>query len=320
VFAELPKFFDRDFVVGYFLPVAVFLVSAIGIATGFNLWPSLIPTLQTNLLVQTTVIVLVTWLLATTLVVSNRSILQLLEGYGDYNPLKLIRRQYRRYDELTAQLARLVREYEDCRHNGRPFPQDSQADLSNKQREFAEHFPGEREWVLPTAFGNTIRAFESYSYVMYGVDPIMAWNRLLAVIPKDFRDLIDSAKAQMDFWVNLWVLSFLCIVEFVALAIWTRSSAAVHLIWIPLVAVLVILLAQERARGAAFAWGDLVKSSFDVYLPKLREQFALPADSDRETEHQLWRALNRAILYRDPAALPERSEPEPPDDGDAQAE
>ena len=76
-------------------------------------------------------------------------------------------------------------------------------------------FPDEEAWLLPTSFGNTIRAFEVYPRVMYGLDAIPGWLRILAVIPKDYRESVDNAKAQVDFWLNLWFLSILMIFEYV---------------------------------------------------------------------------------------------------------
>src|SRR5712692_4078105 len=85
----------------------------------------------------------------------------------------------------------------------------------------AERFPPEEDQLLPTAFGNTIKAFETYPDVMYGFDAIEGWTRLLAVIPKDYRELIETTKAETDFWVNLWFISLLILCECVGATFYT---------------------------------------------------------------------------------------------------
>jgi hypothetical protein len=41
------------------------------------------------------------------------------------------------------------------------------------------------------------------------VDGVAVWLRLASVIPKDFKDLLDDARTQTDFFVNLTYLAFL---------------------------------------------------------------------------------------------------------------
>lgn len=85
MFGELPKLFDRDFAIGYFLPVACFLSTLYGLLLIFHL-TALVPFItQTNpeakLLIGTTVIGLSTWLISVFLLALNRTIYQLFEGY-----------------------------------------------------------------------------------------------------------------------------------------------------------------------------------------------------------------------------------------------
>jgi hypothetical protein len=58
---------------------------------------------------------------------------------------------------------------------------------------------------------------------MYGMDAVYGWNRLQAVIPTVYRDLVNDAKAQVDFWVNLWILSSIFLVECIVLITYTRQ-------------------------------------------------------------------------------------------------
>ncbi len=200
MFGELPKLFDRNFAIGYFLPIIAFVAASLGLISGFDLYSTLLPLFQTKLIIGTTIILLLSWLGGIVLLTLNRNILRLMEGYGWYNPYRLFawieKSHYRR---LHRTISKLEMEYED-------LSPKLKKKLNNSKEKAAIRFPDHERFLLPTAFGNTIRAFEVYSRVMYGLDAIPGWDRLLAVIPKDYRELVDTAKAQTDFWVNLWFL------------------------------------------------------------------------------------------------------------------
>src|SRR4029079_17509458 len=97
----------------------------------------------------------------------------------------------------------------------------------------AGDFPDDEASVLPTKFGNTIRAFEVYSRVVYGIESIYGWSRLLGVGPADYPEMMDNEKAQVDFWVNVWFESCLIVLVYGALA---AVHSALPAPWIPLVA------------------------------------------------------------------------------------
>jgi hypothetical protein len=147
---------------------------------------------------------------------------------------------------------------------------------------------------------------------MYGLDSAGGWNRVLGVIPNEYRAQIDNAKANTDFWVNLWFLSFAVLVEYVSFTIFAlfRPGTSFNFlfgdlisagtIWIPAIALLTIILANVRARSAAMEWGDLVKSAFDIFLPDLRKQLGLRTPSTMGEDRDLWATFSRALIYGDP--------------------
>ena len=175
----------------------------------------------------------------------------------------------------------------------------------------AQRYPDEESFVLPTAFGNALRAFEVYPRVMYGFESIDGWSRILAVLPKEFRELIDDAKAQVDWWVNLAVLSFILLVGYWAafLSKWSSTLA-----WYSIVLNAVLPLALFaflnwfffwRATSAVIGWGDYVKAAFDIYRFTLLESMNIDAPKSRATEKDLWTNFSQAILFRLPRLLPD---------------
>jgi hypothetical protein len=72
--------------------------------------------------------------------------------------------------------------------------------------QIANRFPHETIPTLPTQFRNAIRSFEAYPAVAYGVDPIPAWPRLVGVITQEYASATADAKAEVDFFLNLFFL------------------------------------------------------------------------------------------------------------------
>ncbi len=62
MFSEIPKLFDRNFAIGYFLPAVIVIGLGIQIINWFHLGPNLINYLEANLIIGTTLIGLLSWL------------------------------------------------------------------------------------------------------------------------------------------------------------------------------------------------------------------------------------------------------------------
>ena len=312
MFGALSKLFDRNFVMGYFLPVALFLIAGSALLAGFGLWPSgadshsflFAPSTETSPsentaigtlapLVNTTIFAIVVWFCAVFLLAINRFVYRTMEGYGAWNPAQVFpklfaKREERRYNKLQGK-KQSARRSNDERL------------LRRLMLEEAAQFPPERDQLLPTRFGNTLRAFEYYSWAIYGIDAVVGWNRLWAVIPKDYQDALSEAKAQTDFWLHLWILGFLILIGYMISALYVICcSLAAHLymlLFFPVVLV-VPLLASLGTITAAVAWGDIVKASFDVFLPELGEKLGFPPIRTFEQERHLWWLFASATTRR----------------------
>lgn len=299
MFSQFSKILDRTFIIGYFLPLAAFLAASLWLLGIYALLPESIDLSTTEVLRGTTVFGLITWLGGMILVLLNRPIYQILEGYGAWNPVRLwgpIER--RRFERLQSTADMLDKQSLD-----RPDLADCLKDKRRKVlTELAERFP-EKEWILPTSLGNIIRAFEVYPRIMYGLDDIYGWNRLLAVLPKSYITQIDDAKSQTDFWLNLTVLSFLALLEYAGFTIYTGH---LRVYWFPALMVVSAFLAYKLAGGAALEWGELIKSAYDVFLPKLIKEAHLQPPKTKDEDYEQWHRFSQAIIYRRRDLLPER--------------
>lgn len=303
MFSELPKLFDRNFAIAFFLPAALFVLASVGIMDGFGRLPQTLPKFRDEALTATTLAGVASWFGGGVLLVLNYEIYRLLEGYGPFNPFGLLKpfalRRYRRQARTLKALNAASSSY------GNESPAELEHERQLVMKELASKYPPTEELVLPTAFGNTIRAFEAYTFQMYGLDAIPGWTRLQAVIPKDYRQLVDDAKALTDFWVNLSVLGFLLMLEYVSFVV---ATGRVVMTWIPLLAVGLVVIASNRSRESAAAWGDTVKGAFDVFLPELRKKLSFAQPSDIKAERLLWTRFSQALAYREPRIMPERSQ------------
>ena len=297
MFGELPKIFDRNFVIGFFLPAVAFVSANLGLFLAFDLFSALISFVRSDLVQGAGTLGITSWMLGVLLLVLNYKIYRLLEGYGTYNPLQLLKRfEVSRFSRLQEEIKKLKTQIADGKASGEEevVLNELRSQRAGLLRTRAEQFPPGIARLLPTKFGNALRAFEDYPTSIYGIDSIVVWVRLLAVIPKDYRELVDSARAQTDFWTNLWLLGAVFIIEYVGVAAYT---AQLKRFWIPVVVLVFVWRASLSARAAAVQWGDYVKSCFDLFLPQLHLRLQLPTTTTIDEERKLWRRFSQMVIY-----------------------
>ena len=318
MFSEIPALFDKNFAIGYLIPSIGLLLGIQGLLAAFGV--ASVPGFLTeqNVIVGSAVIVVIGWLIGIVLAATNHDFIRFLEGYGSYNPLQIfLPWQKSRFNELKEE----VRALENKGKDRTPQERDRLNELYLEQ---VTYFPDDEKWLLPTAFGNAIRAFEVYPRLMYEVDSIALWPRLLAVVPEEYKPYIDDAKAHMDFWMNLGISTFLLLLLSVAMRIYDfYKDIPVNriLFWILIGAEIgLLVLCQYRAKRSAIGWGQTVKSAFDLFLPDLATKLGLKVSSTREGQGLMWRNYGVAVYYARKDWLPELANPdeepqEPADEG-----
>lgn len=315
MFSELPKLLDRNFALGYLIPSAVLLGGTLHLLVAFG---RLSPDTVTGFVGDTPWLgaagaVVTTWLLGLVLVAGNRFLVRLREGYLLPGRLAapLRRRQQRKWNELRGRVDALRSERKAATGEHRA---EIEKTLTSLGARLAREFPHRQEWILPTAFGNVLRAFEVYPSVLYGAESIVVWPRLLAIASDSQRELIDQAKAHVDLWVNLGAIVPLLLTEYVVLASLAREVPSVLFL---LAALLALPVTSWAAFHSALSWGAIVKATFDVYLPELEKKLGLPRPASRAQQRAIWQGFSQAVVYRKTSPLPELTAPDP--DGKAPA-
>jgi hypothetical protein len=291
MFSELPKLFDRDFAIGFFLPAAALalwvytIVYEFGLITNapnFDTWGS------------SAWAIAIVWILAITLMALNYPILRVLEGYGDWHPLKSWDSAQRKYfAKNVAPTLETQRRIDEARAAGQD--PDVSYKHSRQLRIAVESYPDSSEFILPTRFGNVFRALEVYPRVVYGIDAIPAWPRLQAVIPEHFNALISAAKAQLDFCVNLIATSAFTLILYIALATWARHFPS---LWVPCSAVGVMILSYFLTITSVNRYGIYVKSAFDLFRGELAKQLGLELPRSAQQEQEMWLTVSRVMIFR----------------------
>lgn len=161
-----------------------------------------------------------------------------------------------------------------------------------------ERYPESEALMLPTRFGNSLRAAEQKIGARYGLNGVVLWPRLWLVLPDPVKSELAAARSRMALLVRLWWLAVL-------LLPWAWFAW-----WLALLALIMATVVYRRLLAAAAIYGDLFVASYEVHRFDLYRalRWPLPRSTAEEsalgealTAH-LWRGADprAAIVFRDP--------------------
>jgi len=193
-------------------------------------------------------------------------------------------------------------------------PEDPLAsDLQSQQTALAlyinSELPDREDLVLPTRFGNVIRCFERYSDVAYGIDAIILWPRLVAKIDPGFASTIDESKTSVDFMVNSSFLCTLSGLSVLLIGVFARTppspESVFHWGWRSSLFLTLGVVFYAFAIGRSKAWGEQVKSAFDLYRFDLLKSLGYQQQPATYFEEKaLWDRISSQLLYADSREKP----------------
>ncbi len=159
--------------------------------------------------------------------------------------------------------------------------------------------------LLPTQFGNTLRAAESYpgDPERYGVDAVFFWPRLYLILPDTVRTTVGSARADIDRSLLTTTLAALAAASALGFGLYGNVGRET---WIPIAvgALIVARLSYGSAQRAAIVFGEILRACFDLYRRPLLTSMGLELPETLEDERRVWTALGQQ-LYRRGTAQPE---------------
>ena len=307
--STLPKLADRTFVLGFFLPALLFTIAGLAMfshVAGIGGW---LDALVAKDLTVGAYLLLAVWVGALLLLILNHWWYQLLEGYKLPEPVYscLRQRKQQRLRKLLAEIRQLHDRYQFERER---FPSELLDRYMNLREERATWLPPNESLVLPTDFGNAIRAFESYPREIYGADGVTLWTHLSMVMPKDVAEGIDQSRTQMDFLINCAFLSLafaaLGVVRCLSTAPWVHILELGYflgkiqyswLFWTG-IGLLAAWIFYRWAVNQVPEWGAAVDAAFDCYLPKVAEQLGYELPLTADEQQSFWVTLSQQIVYR----------------------
>jgi hypothetical protein len=168
-------------------------------------------------------------------------------------------------------------------------------------------YPPPHAGIMPTKFGNILKASEAYSGTRYGIDAVEFWPRLLHVIPSSYKQTIDEARNELSFLVNMSALSvvfyLLCILAILGSAP-SPSSANWSKVFENSLRYMLsggfgLFLNWFFNRAAIFSvadYGMVLRSSYDLFRLDLLEHFRLRSPKDSVEEFQMWKNLRELFV------------------------
>ncbi|MBU0494584.1 MAG: hypothetical protein KKA73_10505 [Chloroflexi bacterium] len=222
----------------------------------------------------------------------NPALLTLAGGFVGDRIWPLGRLRQRAQVRYAARLARIVAIDEELAKSGSNWGLEQEADeLAYTNRLL---YPPREMDVVRNALGNALRAVEHYPAQMYGMHHRILWPRLWAVVPPEHAAAVGQARAILDLEVNLTLVGVLLGLD-VALLTWQTQRP--ELLLGALLAGALAYAAYRLAVPAAIAWGQQVKTTYDLYRRDLLVQMELVPPPTLAEETALWVRLSQFMMY-----------------------
>jgi len=313
MFSGLSKLADKAFILGFFFP-ALLGVSGLLFANRdiplLGCW--LTAALATKKDISEMVALLfVLWVMAIFLMVLNLWVYRFLEGYHwplncakakgiQRDRAEKLRRKwtdaFEAYEKAANETARIKAAHGENAEFEQASGEEARLRSISKQAEDAYRtaYPDNSDHILGTRLGNVTRSFEIYPSEVYGIEAIYAWPRLTAVIPKEYMSVLSDARAAVDMFMNLVVVSTIISATAFVRAIlhhWLANNSTppvLYFVIIGAIAGVISWLCYEMSIYSSIGWGEKVKSAFDVYLGDLAKKLGYEVPSSSQREREFW--------------------------------
>jgi hypothetical protein len=150
--------------------------------------------------------------------------------------------------------------------------------------------------IKPTTIGNVIESYNYYAYKRYNIEVEIFWPRLCSVIKPEFMANVREPKIILEFSVTMASLSALYGLGVFIIGPWLWYNPpliAAGVVFSAFVAALFYRLGVE----AACQYGEMVRSSFDLFRLDLMEALGRPRPGTWQEERKQWEELSRLTSY-----------------------
>jgi len=249
-----------------------------------------------------------------TLTALNTFILKFFEGYVFLHRFPFMRWGYARKANKLIEQREVLRNEIELLAQKKKRSREEQLTLDALKTTYYsvvtiydQSYPPPNAEIMPTKFGNILKASEAYAGTRYGIDSVQFWPRLWHVIPSNYQQTIENARNELSFLVNMSALSVLFYLFCIA-AIISSAPPVGFSDWNGFLAnslryifagALAFVSSQFFNRAALFSVGDfgmMIRSAYDLFRLDLLEQFRVKQPKDSNEEFQVWKNLGELII------------------------
>lgn len=303
---DISSVFGRYFIVGFFLP-AFFWLTYLKLLAG----PGLVPNgVQANTAGSFAAVGIAALVLGFFLQGIRIPLIRLLSGYYvmQWGPSRWAPTRHRllawvRQKIWVALRWKALREFRKLTvaagSRGPQRPGEDEESYARRRLDeywLGQRFPDRESKVLPTTFGNRIRAWEDYARTRWSLETTLIRPYTEAMLGPQETDLRTNALTDVAFAVNAtllaWVITFTLGVD--------RALERPSSLWFLLAClapVAAAIVSYEIAIVAATAWGDTVRVGIDLHRLDLYDKLGVRRPRDLAEEATIGIAINRMMLY-----------------------
>lgn len=179
-----------------------------------------------------------------------------------------------------------------------------ETDVEYGERRLAEYhlkrrFPNRREKVMPTKYGNRVRAWEDYAREAWSLETVVIEPHIESLLTPQELGQRQDAETDACFAVNGFYLGIL--IGFI-LGI-DRALEPPSSLWFIALCLLPFALAwilYEISVVAAETWGNSVRASIDLHRLELYEKLSTKEPLNQADDRFVGLAINRMLMYGEP--------------------
>lgn len=269
---------------------------------------------------------LLTIVLGFTLTSLNTFVIKLFEGYVLLWRFKFLSKKYQKEVRLLRRKRELIhRKINRLSLSTSEIHQKYCLELIEQAEQLdtyiQSNFPFKEDDILPTKFGNILKASEAYPRERYNIDGVPLWTRLINVIPDRYMSFLDQKNNQLSFLLNCSVLSasfsVLCLVAAIYQFVlgqfaYTQSPSPIYFVEIDrgvevyaqrailyaIILVLSLFMAYLFHRASLFIvgeYGDMIRSTYDLFRFDLLVQLKRKPPKTIEQERFVWQEVCRFL-------------------------
>jgi hypothetical protein len=171
------------------------------------------------------------------------------------------------------------------------------------------NYPPSEAYIMPTRFGNILRAAELYSG-RYGIDAVALWTKLVSAIPDStgMMEKINEANNQCQFLLNGALLgiifAFMCMIASILKGTlwWSDPSQNINdrnltifYLFLLFLSIAISRFFYEASLFNVEKFGEMIRTTYDLYRFNLLEALHLELPTNLEEEKKLWLKLSHFV-------------------------